>query len=117
MCIRVYPWFFPATLQGGDHGGSVTGGYASLTPGYYHITPDGVSVRIKTPAYRGKVCRGMVGSIELERRKGDQPLNLRQIREALCPPKPKELLRAALTVISLAVLGTQSISHSGSLCS
>ena len=24
-------------------GGSVTGGYASLTPGYYHITPYGVS--------------------------------------------------------------------------
>ena len=24
----------------------LSGGYASLTPGYYHITPDGVSVRI-----------------------------------------------------------------------
>ena len=28
-------------FQGEDYGGTPTGGYAALTPGYYHITPTG----------------------------------------------------------------------------
>ena len=33
-------------FQGEDYGGTPTGGYAALTPGYYRVTPTGFSVRI-----------------------------------------------------------------------
>ena len=34
-----------------------TGGYATLTPGYYHITPYGVSIRIPPGSYNDKDAR------------------------------------------------------------
>ena len=38
-------------------GETITGGYASLTPGYYHITPDGVSEWIPSGSNNEKDAR------------------------------------------------------------